>query len=315
MVRNLQQRCGALRSSRQCMNAKITSGFRGLYPWALSVWLGCGSSLDTSLDNMRCSAQGHCVAGWVCNEDQICVREADRSRTARKHPSPAEDAGDAEEDAAAPSSTLVPAAEAASKEPPAREAPRIVQPTAAGAPASPEAPPAEPAAPRTMQPTAAGASGAPAPNLCADDALCAGQCVSLQTDPQHCGTCNTRCPAAAGGSAVCTAGHCGVQCPNGRAACGNACVDLTSDPAHCGACSRACPATSGIVACERGECSLSCRGGSTLCDDACVDTSVDASHCGKCETACKKDESCVDSHCKKTPAPAPDPKEDDKKEP
>ncbi|MHC4837007.1 MAG: MopE-related protein [Planctomycetota bacterium] len=116
----------------------------------------------------------------------------------------------------------------------------------------------------------------------------------LETDPAHCGGCNTVCrPANAEGA--CTDGACGIgACLDGFAdadgdasngceagcnitndgeeACDridNDCdgeadegFDLASDPAHCGACNTSCARANADAACEAGRCALvGCRDG------------------------------------------------------
>ena len=80
---------------------------------------------------------------------------------------------------------------------------------------------------------------------------CGGACVTLGTDPDHCGACGTRC----GDREVGAAGSC--ACAPGLAGCGGACVDLASDPGACGSCGTACPGSQvcstadGVTACFR----------------------------------------------------------------
>lgn len=73
---------------------------------------------------------------------------------------------------------------------------------------------------------------------------CWGQCVDLQTDTFHCGTCFIQCAGEAGPGessiGVCVAGECQVTCLPDYTMCGERCFDLSSDPANCGACGAAC---------------------------------------------------------------------------
>ena len=67
--------------------------------------------------------------------------------------------------------------------------------------------------------------------------LCGKACVSLDTDPAHCGGCANAC----GGTVpYCSSGQCVAQCPADEAACGLACVDLSTDLYHCGRCDGVC---------------------------------------------------------------------------
>ena len=82
---------------------------------------------------------------------------------------------------------------------------------------------------------------------------CAGTCVDIAGDENHCGTCpGDKC----NGSKRCGEASCGTGlCPAGRTLCGNSCWDLQGDPTHCGS---ACGST---VVCAAGEL---CIGG--VCD-------------------------------------------------
>lgn len=72
---------------------------------------------------------------------------------------------------------------------------------------------------------------------CPPDALeCAGACVDPQSDPAHCGRCDTPCAPGE----RCELGACVVGCEPDRTLCRGACVDTTADPEHCGACELAC---------------------------------------------------------------------------
>ncbi|HEV8548198.1 MAG TPA: MXAN_6577-like cysteine-rich protein [Polyangiaceae bacterium] len=116
---------------------------------------------------------------------------------------------------------------------------------------------------------------------------CGGStCVSLPTDPLHCGQCGTACPA----DATCQSGSC--ACPGGKQACGASCVDTTSDALHCGACDTTCP--SGAT-CEAGQCT--CSGSLSACGSTCVDLKSDGAHCGACAAACQSGEVCLDGAC------------------
>ena len=88
---------------------------------------------------------------------------------------------------------------------------------------------------------------------------CGTECVNLQNDARHCGTCDHPC----GTSEVCSASACVLDCPTGTENCSGSCADLASDPAHCGACDHACPPDS---TCQASQCTctvLTC--GSACC--------------------------------------------------
>ena len=78
---------------------------------------------------------------------------------------------------------------------------------------------------------------------------CAGMCVELDSDPEHCGACSDPCEAMQ----VCDRGECSDQgCAEEEAsACEGACVELDSNPGHCGACGQACL---GDELCVGGQC-------------------------------------------------------------
>lgn len=77
----------------------------------------------------------------------------------------------------------------------------------------------------------------PTTGACPPGALdCAGACVDVMGDPDHCGGCDA--PCAPGES--CQQGACVAACDPGLTACDGACVDLTVDPEHCGGCDLAC---------------------------------------------------------------------------
>ncbi len=116
---------------------------------------------------------------------------------------------------------------------------------------------------------------------------CDGDCVDLDTDPEHCGACYTECDPGedcAGGDC-----RCGSEpaCAAGWACCAEACVDTDTDPAHCGGCTMACEP--GEV-CIGGDCRCgsepACAAGLNCCDGACVDLGTDPGHCGGCGTVC-----------------------------
>ena len=82
---------------------------------------------------------------------------------------------------------------------------------------------------------------------------CGGECVDLQVDPTHCGSCGNRCPGPSsnsgrrqvGGGPVCQGGECSYVCFPGFANCDkdddNGCeANLKTDPSHCGNCDTTC---------------------------------------------------------------------------
>src|SRR5678816_4095994 len=69
---------------------------------------------------------------------------------------------------------------------------------------------------------------------------CGSGCYDLQSDPDHCGACITKCTAPDGGAATCTLGQCTFGCTGALSKCGAACVDENADPQHCGGCNVVC---------------------------------------------------------------------------
>lgn len=77
--------------------------------------------------------------------------------------------------------------------------------------------------------------------------VCSGQCVEFESNPDHCGRCDTACST----DKVCSMGACADSCSSGLVACGRACADLSKDSEHCGACGNACSRTQ---SCSGGTC-------------------------------------------------------------
>ncbi len=121
--------------------------------------------------------------------------------------------------------------------------------------------------------------------------VCGGACVDTAIDPQHCGTCGTRCE----GSTVCVRGRCELNCGGALSNCGGTCVDPRSNSTHCGGCGMACP---GGQRCVSGGCLASCPAGQSACAGACVDVNTDNSHCGACGNRCRTGERCAAGACR-----------------
>jgi hypothetical protein len=102
---------------------------------------------------------------------------------------------------------------------------------------------------------------------------CDGVCVSLEDDPIHCGSCETRCPTGQD----CKSGLC---CPAYMSRCEDQCVDTWTDAQNCGSCGHACAQSE------------------VCCDTACVDTSTDAQNCGQCGFQCYSSQYCDDGICR-----------------
>lgn len=115
---------------------------------------------------------------------------------------------------------------------------------------------------------------------------CAGSCVTLETDPTHCGSCEVVCsPGYTCADSVCV-------CPAATTECDGACLDLQSDVAHCGACDVQCGFNQ---ICTAGSCE--CNDGFTACEGTCTNLAVNPQHCGSCETACAPRAFCREGSC------------------
>jgi hypothetical protein len=127
------------------------------------------------------------------------------------------------------------------------------------------------------------------------------ECVDPQSNPNHCGTCNTKCGAGMG----CYKGQCQV-CPSGTVNCSGTCIDTMTDEKHCGACNSPCETpdfwgggTSKGLICQAGTCvcpagqALACGSGASA---RCVSFLSDTD-CGLCSAYCGSGTSCSDGSC------------------
>jgi len=125
--------------------------------------------------------------------------------------------------------------------------------------------------------------------------ICNGVCVDTNTDPQHCGNCDTMCTRTL---PICVDGTCTDRCPGTLTNCDGKCVDLMTDPQNCGDCGNEC-APGGI--CNSGTCA--CLPGLVYCadDNVCADLSSDTQHCGSCDRRCPADAACISGNCQCPP--------------
>jgi Protein of unknown function (DUF1565) len=114
-------------------------------------------------------------------------------------------------------------------------------------------------------------------------------CETDLSKVETCGTCTTRCDAAA---PLCSGSNGSYQCVTGCTApastlCGSQCVDVKTNPSHCGGCTMPCMAkTNGDALCVNSMCDFSCHTGYHKCaatQTCALDTDVNA-----CGDTCKK---------------------------
>lgn len=134
------------------------------------------------------------------------------------------------------------------------------------------------------------------------ETCCPDGCANLDTDVDHCGSCDEYCPPIAPGTppeierATCRSGDC--VCRTGFRLCGRVCC---SDGLPCCGGDICCPASH--QCCPDGRCvelgtQLHCSG----CDDACADDErccggtclpvTSPARCGECDRACGPDQAC-----------------------
>lgn len=132
--------------------------------------------------------------------------------------------------------------------------------------------------------------------------LCGTECVSLKTNVDHCGQCNTKCPTVAHADVTCVDGQCTLACKPEYHACGGKCVAST-DPLACGPACVTCPVpTNAAASCENDVCSFRCLDGFGDCNqdpsDGCeASFATDPRHCGACNNACPGGSTCKESVC------------------
>lgn len=237
------------------------------------VTSACDASVDTSLEHKACGLHGECLPGWVCSDDEVCVKKGSRD----------------DPQAALPDASL----------------------QADAAPAAPPVMIGRPGCDVGLQ--LCGASCADvnqdADHCGACDHACAGNdfgravcnagvcelvcndgytrcgngCYRLNDDPQHCGSCTLSCPTAQTEQTSCLAGTCRASCNPGFTDCSGACVRAATDPANCGACGVVCPADQ---QCAAGACVTACPGGTLACAKSCTDPKTDPLNCGACGNTC-----------------------------
>jgi hypothetical protein len=126
-------------------------------------------------------------------------------------------------------------------------------------------------------------------------ATCAGACVDLDTNRDHCGQCGKGCAYGE----VCSGGTCQLQC-GGKTPqrCADACVNAQTNPAACGAACIQCDTSTGMGSvCQAGTCVCATGANPVTCAGLCVDADVDVRNCGNCGHACASGEVCHGGVC------------------
>jgi hypothetical protein len=129
--------------------------------------------------------------------------------------------------------------------------------------------------------------------------MCNGTCTDTNSDPLHCGGCNS--PCALGDT--CVNGQCmcaGAQCNTNQ---GPVCSDPQTDPLDCGGCNKGCGTRN---YCAAGMCQ--CKPGLTSCNGNCVDTDKSVFNCGGCGVQCAQGQRCFNGTCLQGPCNAINPK-------
>lgn len=153
----------------------------------------------------------------------------------------------------------------------------------------------------------------PAPETCnGRDDDCDGDSdedFSLSDDPQHCGDCDTACPAdpehAAG---VCVDSMCELRCDRGWENCdgdvATGCETPVATTSDCGGCATTCEALTPFCAPGGGstfDCVSVCGAVQIECAGSCVDPGTTPEHCGGCDMACTTPAhakpACADGRC------------------
>ena len=122
---------------------------------------------------------------------------------------------------------------------------------------------------------------------------CAGICPDLDSNNDHCGSCNHACSAPE----VCRFGTCS-ECDADERECDGKCVAATYNEKHCGGCDQTCPAGSSCSG--LGGTACACNDGKLLCDNQCLDLLNDDDNCGTTcanAVACESPEVCLDGVC------------------
>ena len=132
--------------------------------------------------------------------------------------------------------------------------------------------------------------------------------TSLETSPQHCGSCDTACPDLAGAMATCVGGGCSYVCGKFLGDCDGqvltGCETSLQTTTDCGECGLKCSFANSFASCDVGNCMfMSCKPGFGDCNkytpDGCErDLNNDSAHCGGCSHQCVPNAYCSAGECK-----------------
>jgi hypothetical protein len=151
-------------------------------------------------------------------------------------------------------------------------------------------------------------------------------CVDLDSDPSHCGACDSLIAddqICSSGTAVAKSAGCGAL-----TLCSGGCVKLDSHPFFCGSCDNRCKPGSKCMMgrcmcaaptgkdcgdecreccsdadcpmekqCSAGVCEIVCVSGQSVCGDRCVSLSSDPRNCGRCRNDCGPGRLCNGGVC------------------
>src|SRR6266566_3298616 len=71
-----------------------------------------------------------------------------------------------------------------------------------------------------------------------DETMCGSDCLNLDSDHDHCGSCTHACAS----SQVCSSGQCSSTCSGNTTSCSGSCVDLKTSATNCNGCGINCGA-------------------------------------------------------------------------
>jgi Stigma-specific protein, Stig1 len=256
------------------------SSARQVVSFAFAVALSsCSTGIDSELEHRACTPEGRCLPGYVCSDDDLCVRASgtrDDAARGSKHMQSSTDGGTPD----AADETQVSQGTAEVLDGGERDA-RAAEP-------EPNAP--APMTPNPESPAGASAAGSggtaaapPAPNV--DN----GGDVTIPMPAQGAAGSTPEPAPTAGASGASTADAGGTTAPPPVVG-PPAMPPMTPGPGPAAG-SGAPPMPGG------GMPAAGCAKGLALCSARCVDLATDANNCGSCGDSCDADEQCMKSKC------------------